>query len=363
MQCDTILFCGGVSLSRKGEYVTEGTTMDATQQEAVLRHPNITIEANRVTVTSPFYWLKGIIAIGVYCVFMYALLDEGAARILSPGFAIAFLIATALMVWYVARQKTVAVFDGFEKRLYRRNMLYTMNEADFSDIAEVVSISESGTGGSGIHFKVAFKEDRLGKGLPVTQSYRESDEEFQYFVEFALPAINAMLAEAEGAGAERTAAAVSLDNPTFYTKEGARYVRRRWAPVLATIAVGAFVFVIGAAKGEAVLYGAGIVAMLFSLLIIHTITFDIERKTITFGRAFGKWNSVFSMDRYTGIQVTRTHTNSIYTGTTAAMLFENPEKTVDLARGYFTRKLSVLVEESKAIIAAATKNDQNGDTE
>lgn len=336
--------------------------MDMAQANTVAQHPNITVAENRVTVGTSLNWIKALIATGVYCVFIYCMIFDSNLSILSLSFLLVFLIPTAIWLWYVARQKIVTTFDGFEKRAYRRNMLYCMNEVDFVDIAEIVPISESGTGGSGLHFKIALKDNPLGKGLVISNSYRENHPEAEYFIDTALPAINAMLAEAQ-AGTAGLANEVSLDTPTCYTRSGSQFSFQRKLRTTAILVAGVLVLILGVAKGEWVFCAVGVALVLYSMFLVHTVILDTEKKTITFGRAFGKWKTVLPMERYAGIQVTRHHTNSIYTGTSATMEFDNPEKKMAVAYVYLTRRLSVLVAETKAIINAAMKEAENKDPE
>ena len=332
--------------------------VSGTNGNAAQRQYNVAIGDNRISVTIPFFWLKGIIATGVYFVFLWILIEDASPNLLSLSFAIPFLIFTAIWAWYVSRQKIVTVFDAFDKKVYRRNMLYCMKEIDFTDIAEIIPIRVTGMGTNLVHYKIALRENRLGKGLDLTDGYKDTHPALEYFSETALPAIQNMLA---GAGAPASGAEnkVSLDDIRFFAKDGPRYTRTRTGRTVFIIVAGIAVAVLGIARSEPFLSIAGVVCVLLSLLVVHTITIDTERKEFVFGRAFGKWKKTLPMERFSGMETIRTHTNGFYTGTTAKITFEDPPASYILGYSYLTRKLSLLVEECRAIIAAAGVPDRD----
>lgn len=325
--------------------------METKQEAGNVNTGNIAMEDKRIAITMPFYWLRGIIATGIYGLFLFILIEDGfPLRHFSIGNLVVFLVTTAIWLWYVARQKTVTTFDAIDKKAYRRNPLYTMNEVDFADIAEITAVSESGTGGGGTYFKIALKKDRLGKGIRITDSYKETDLEMLRLTNTVLPAVAKMLEEAEGGGETAERKTGFPENPSCYRKVDAHYVFNRAGRAMCVVLVGLAILALGLYKGEWVLWAAGIAIALYSLVIIVAIDMDTAARTITLNRAFGLWKKSLPMKRFVAINITRSHTNGFYTGTTAAMEFAEPEQTADLAWAYFTKKLSVLVDESNAII-------------
>lgn len=118
----------------------------------------------------------------------------------------------------------------------------------------------------------------------------------------------------------------------------------------------------GVKRGDWVVTLIGIAAFLYTLLIINSVVIDASEKTISFGRAFGRWKKTYSLDRFVGIGVTRSHTNGFYTGTSADIEFTDPSATVRLAHSYFTGRLSTFVDETNAIINAALGDGKSDKT-
>lgn len=325
--------------------------MGRVQQEIGLGGRTVDISENAISVTIPFFWLKGVVATAIYVLLVGIIVLEGPGTFLTPSYLIAILVFTLVWVWYMARQRVVTVFDAFAKKVYRRNMLYCMKEVDFADIAEIARVHETGMGNDVYFYRIALKENRLGKGLALTDTYREDDAALAYFSGVALPAIENMLGKAVGAGAGGEA--VSLENVRSYVRVGERYVRtRRWSRVGILLA-GIALVVIGIVNGGRGYGVIGGMAVVYSFIMIYTVILDTGSREIVVGRAFGLWKKVYPMARFAGIETVRSHTNGIYGGTTARVTFENPGASFPLAYYYFTGRLSVLVDETTAIIVSA----------
>lgn len=212
----------------------------------LLPHPNVQVEDDRVTVTMPFSWLKGVLATAIYGVIFFAVVSDGfPIQTFTLPYVIVFGVSTLLWLWYISRQRAVVVFDGFESQAHRRNLFYALGSIDFTDIAEVASVSET---------------------------------------------------------------------------------------------------------GEWIFWALGIALMLVSLHAVHTLILDVEQKTIILGRAFGLWRTEKKMENFAGLHISRHYTNGIYTGTHAAMEFDDPPASFDLFWAYFTKRLTALVDETNAII-------------
>lgn len=329
-------------------------------REAGPAYRKVIVEENRVSLTVSLDWLRAGLATAAYAFILYALFDYGFPhRRFSLTSLVVFLAFSAAWLWYVARQKSVAVFDANDRKVHRRNLLYGLPDIDFSEIAEITAVGESGGGSGGTYFKIAFKADKLGKGVRITDNYRGTDLEFVHLTQKALPAITAML-EADNAGAPDRSAGL-VENPSRYVKTGSQYVQKRWGRIGGAIAIGLVLLVYGFQKGAFGLCLGGAAVLLYSVFVVNVVVLDTAAKTITLAKAFGFWKSTYAMERFVGISVTRTHTNGLYSGTSADIEFANPAKTVQLAHVYFTKGLSVLVDESNAIINHALGRTEGND--
>ena len=207
-----------------------------------MNHGNIRIEDGRAVVTKPFAVLSGVIATAAYGFVLFALFESGfVIRNVSLPLVIVFLVSTAAWVWYMAGRKIVTTFEAAEGRVYRRNFLYTTAVIDFSDIAGVFEMSESGDGGTSVYFRISLKSDEYGKGYRLTRSYAPTDDEAVYMKRTGLEALNVMIAGASQAGGGDGGPADAAGIPltlVAYARTGNRFARTSWLGVGVFLLVG-----------------------------------------------------------------------------------------------------------------------------
>ena len=320
---------------------------------------NLEINGDVITMKTSLRLMKTLVATGVYGIILYALLEDGFPfRTFTLPYLIVFLVATLPWGWYVSRQKTTTSFVPGEKTVYRRNLLHTTHTLPFSEIAGLTRVLDSS---GDVFFKIALKKDPLGAGLRVTDNYRDGDTEYEFFRTKALGAVEAMLESDAPSQQDEPAPATLPDTPLRYRKTGPVYERRVWKGVCGTVAFGLVVMAQGIRSGKAgwALFGIGI--MLFSLVIINSIVLDTANRKILIGRAFGLWKKSYAMERFTGVNLKRSYTNGIYTGTTTSLEFADPHASVVMSHNFITSGLDVLVDETTAIITATMKNRQQGE--
>lgn len=318
-----------------------------------LKHNNIGLEEGRVTIVKPASILKLAVATGIYALLLYALYDEGFPfRRFSAGLAIAFVVFTLIWVWYVARQKTTSTFVEAERRVYRRNMLWTTAVLEFADIDSVTGVDVSEGYGRGTFYKIAMKSDVYGKGHRLTRTYGDTDDELSYMRLAAKPALDKMLAAVGGGENPEAGPATPIvpENPVHYRKSGANYVITYPKRIAGFLLVGAVLLLYGLFNGLGAIATVGAILVGVTFLFVARITLDTEMRVIRVGKAFGMREKRIPFDQFAGVYVVRSTTNGIYTGTTLFLRFEGEQPDVELARVYSTKGLKALERETEAII-------------
>lgn len=257
----------------------------------------IEVRDGNVSATTPLPLMKALVATGIYGIVFYALLEDGFPfRHFALSYLIVFAVTTLIWGWYVLRLRITTTFDSHAKTASRRNLLFTVESIPFSDIADVTKVRESG---EGAYFKIAMKKDPLGAGRRLTGTYVDGEAEYEFFKEHALPAIEEMLDTARKESGEVAEEQLTElpENPVSYRKIGALYVRRMWWGVCAAVAVGLYIIISALRSGDSGVALIGVGAILFTLVLIHSITLDTENRKILMGRAFGYWNKSYDMAR------------------------------------------------------------------
>lgn len=326
-----------------------------------VNHKNMTVEDGRITIVNPLSIIQTLIAVAAYGGLLFVLVEDGFPfRRFTLPYLIAFLIFTAIFVLFLASRKTTTVFDAAERKVYRRNLLWSTAVLDFDDIAGVTAVAHSESGSSGEYYKISLKADPLGKGYRLTNLYSATDDEALYMRMAAMPALEKMFAGSAASGTEgsveqavggRGDAVPELpENPVFYRKNGGKYVRLYFYRVLPFLIIGAAVVGQGVSSGKIQTVGFGLILMAVTALFPFRLILDTEDKLIRIGRVYGLWEKKVPFEQYDGIQVVRQTTNGIYTGTHLEMQFADGKGDFSVGWAYFTKKLDPLLRETEAVI-------------
>lgn len=321
--------------------------VEMTEEEVrQLAHPNILVEDNRVTVTGTLPLMRVLIPFLLYVTAVLILLETGLAEAAVVP-CVLFAVSTLLLAACLSEARVVTVFDGFEKTVHRRNLIRRMAGIPFPDIDRIALVDEAGAA----FYEIALKKNRLGKGVRLTRNYGNGDEEFLYLALRALPLVSAMLGYPDRDSDPRAA----VENPVFYSRDGDKYILTMWRNqildlVLLAFAVFAFTWLDGWMKWA--MLGMVCFTVFAFFAMTSRVVIDSKEKTISFSGPCGISGATFSLERYAGISFAREHADGIYADTGAFVEFRDPPAKADLGWGVGTRKLSALVDETEAIIAA-----------
>ena len=313
-------------------------------------HPNILVEKDRVTLKSVTPWIHTFILVMFYVIALILAFHDGLAELSLVGCAV-FVVSTPIFLAFIVRQKVTTVFERRKRTVHRRNPVHAMADIPFDEIAEITMVNDTGT----TYFKIAPHADRLGKGFRISRNYDVHNEEFLYLLIKGLPAISSMLEESRGAQPTTDTARLA-ERPVLYSKNGHLYTFTTWRSQCLALVLSAAMLSVFAGLDDWMRWIGlviGGLAFLGIFLVNNRIVIDAKEKTIQFSDLCGLLKTTLPLSRYSGLRIVREHTNGFYTHTIAYMEFRDPELTSDLYWAVWTKTLSVLAEETQAIIAAA----------
>ena len=110
-----------------------------------MRHKNVTVHTDRVTVILPFTWVGALVATAVYALVLYALYEDGFLRRPTVlAYPITFAVATLLWLWYMAKRRIVRTFNAANRSVERKNILWREKMLRFDDVAAVSEVGYKG---------------------------------------------------------------------------------------------------------------------------------------------------------------------------------------------------------------------------
>lgn len=305
--------------------------------------PPVTVDNGAVTIARPFALLAFLGYTLLYFglgISPFSLAWSHPARYgLGLGLAwdfVLFVVVTGIWLYIIADLRTTTIFTPGLDHALRRNLFYIPRRIPFARIGRIEPVTNAGTFGKGTaYLRIVDKNKPMGKGWQLTGNLRPDSPWPEFFVEQALPAINAMVfGDPAGPAPEQdeqdAAKGIPPENPKMYVKDGMVYARRRLggiAILLLLLAVLALLVGIGAAwNGD--LDGAGAAAMLtagvlaYPVFKVSCIAFDVEKGELILFRLFGYWRRRVPLTGDFLIRSRRDYVNGVYYGT--ALLLQCP---------------------------------------
>ena len=275
---------------------------------------------------------------------------------LTPLCALAFW--TAVWAFLMREYNCRIIFDGDDRKIYRRTALGFKELMDFSGIGGITPVSQTSQGcDAGTYYAVTPKGDRYGKGIRISADMYDKD--LNAFERDDLPKLFELLeshSEAVSAGDKATTRRLDAsglpEDTVCFRRDGHCFIRLNLLRLATLAAVFAAMLILAASaaqKGEGFLMVAGVVAILSFLAPVKMIL-DADERTIRQVWGWGLLKRSYPFDHFSHFNTTRQSVNFIPVGTHFSMVMENPEKPgvekkIQIGYGFSSKKFDRLAEE------------------
>lgn len=302
--------------------------------------------------------IVGLIFFILVAVFIYFLSREMIGYSMTTSIIYyGLLLMIPLLLVFAAESKVI--FNGTDRRLYKKIGFLPVGSIPFDDIA-AVELYE--TLGSGFNYSLFRKSNRHGKGLVVSAGYSKATDanHIQYQNE-VLPKIDELVF----ANAPLVSRQAIFDFE-FFKEEGGVYVLRQnktGSLILGLIMIGITVaiwlnpdFMINetAFKRILVTYFPLLIGLVLIYTFFSSFKFDKNQRKIIHSTWGGRKVTEYGFDDLIRFQIIRKTTNLIYSGTevNAEIYLPHKEKMKTLAiRSFFsTKKIDRFLDEANTIL-------------
>lgn len=317
------------------------------------------IEANTLTIyPKRNLRIVALVFFILVAIFIYFLATQ------MSGYSIAtsatyygILLLIPLLLVFVAESKVI--FDGTERKLYKKIGFLPIGSIPFDDIAAVEPYE---TLGSGFNYSLFKKSNRHGKGLVVSAGYsKATDANLIQYQSEVLPKIDELVFANAPVIAKQ-----AIYDFEFFREESGVYILRQnkvgglivgFLMISITVAIWLnpdFMIEEAAFKRILVTYFPLIIGLVFIYAFFSSIKFDKNQGKVIHSTFGGRKVTEYAFNDLVRFQIVRKTTNLIYSGTevNAEIYLPGKDKMKTLAMKSFigTKKIDRFLDEANTIL-------------
>ena len=261
-----------------------------------------------------------------------------------------FIVFLCLILYAIGERKVI--FDGSSRQMYTKMLGLTINTIPFDQIAAVTPYHMMGA----ISYRVFTKQNRHGKGIPVSGGYsKRTNKNLIAYEQEVLPRIDELVFSNRPVEVKQ-----AISEFQFFKEEAGIYTIKNnkiggliFGILLSAITVFILFhpeFMIDEVTYKRIL--ATYFPLLLGLILIgvyfSSVSFDKNRREIISSALGGIMRKTYSFDDFIRFQIVRKTTNAIYSGTEVKAQLKTREILLMTFRN--TKKIERFIDEANTIL-------------